>query len=82
MCADCGHKFTGDRWEAVGHTRDWSKRQSHPHLCEESQDRAVAVQQQAEADEPERQELERLRQEAEEQAAAQKAGGWLSRFRT
>ncbi|WP_181140739.1 hypothetical protein [Streptomyces sp. Ru62] len=30
----------------------------------------------------ERQEQERLRQEAEEQAAAQKAGGWLSRFRT
>ncbi|MFF4044676.1 hypothetical protein [Streptomyces sp. NPDC001816] len=49
--------------------------QSHPHLCEDCQSRAVAAQQQAEAD-------ERERQEAEEQAAGQKAGGWLSRFRT
>jgi hypothetical protein len=84
VCADCGQKFTDDRWETVDYTQDWSKRQSHPrvHLCEDCQDRAVAVQAQAEADERERQEQERLRQEAEEQAAAQKAGGWLSRFRT
>ncbi|MEU6444810.1 replication-relaxation family protein [Streptomyces sp. NPDC047046] len=82
VCADCGQKFTDDRWEAIGYTRDWSKRQSHPHLCEDCQDRAVAAEVQAEADERERQEQERLRQEAEEQAAAQKAGGWLSRFRT
>ncbi|GHE13819.1 hypothetical protein GCM10010339_82220 [Streptomyces alanosinicus] len=66
----------------IGYTRDWSKRQSHPHLCENCQDRAVEAEQQAEADERERQEQERLRQEAEEQPAAQKAGGWLSRFRT
>jgi hypothetical protein len=46
-----------------------------PHLCEDCQSRAVAAQQQAEAD-------ERERQEAEEEAAAQKGGGWLSRFRT
>ncbi|MFF9453572.1 replication-relaxation family protein [Streptomyces flaveolus] len=81
VCADCGQKFTDARWEAID-TRDWSKRQSHPHLCEDCQDRAVAAEQQADADERERQEQERLRQEAEEQAAAQKAGGWLSRFRT
>ncbi|MFF5020268.1 hypothetical protein [Streptomyces sp. NPDC001165] len=55
--------------------------QSHPHLCEDCQSRAVAAQQQAEA-EREGQEQERLCQEAEEQAAGQKAGGWLSRFRT
>ncbi|MFC8794802.1 hypothetical protein [Streptomyces cinereoruber] len=38
----------------------------------------------AEADERARQEQEQecLRQEAEEQAAAHKAGGWLSRFHT
>ncbi|MER7497975.1 replication-relaxation family protein [Streptomyces pharetrae] len=82
VCADCGQKFTDARWEAIGYTRDWRKRQSHPHLCEDCQDRAVAAEQQAEADERERQEQERLRQEAEEQAAAQKVGGWLSRFRT
>ncbi|WP_208636938.1 hypothetical protein [Streptomyces swartbergensis] len=75
-----GQKFTDARWEAIGYTRDWSKRQSHPHLCEDCQDRAVAAEQQAEADERERQEQERLRQEEEEQAAAQNAGGWLSRF--
>jgi hypothetical protein len=44
-------------------------------MCEDCQSRAVAVQAQAEADEHER-------QEAEEQDAARKAGGWLSRFRT
>ncbi|MEV0982657.1 replication-relaxation family protein [Streptomyces sp. NPDC049915] len=82
VCKDCGQKFTDNRWEAIGCTRDWRKRPSHPHLCENCQDRAVAAEQQAEADERERQEQERLRQEAEEQAAAQKAGGWLSRFRT
>ncbi|MFF7904023.1 MULTISPECIES: hypothetical protein [unclassified Streptomyces] len=58
------------------------ERESHPHQCEDCQDRAVAAEQQAEAAERERQEQERLRQEAEEQAAAQKAGGWFFRFRT
>lgn len=82
VCTDCGRQFTDDRWEAVGYTRDWSKHQAHPHLCEDCQGRAVAAEQQAEADERERQEQERLRQEAEEQAAAQKAGGWLGRWRT
>lgn len=82
MCKDCGQEFTNARWEAVGYTHDWSKRQSHPHLCEDCQSRAVAAQQQAEADERERQEQERLGQEAEEQAATQKTGSWLSRFRT
>ncbi|MFD9601828.1 hypothetical protein [Streptomyces sp. NPDC059970] len=64
----------------------WGKRQSHPHLCEDCQTRAVTAEQQAEAraEEFERQEREqeRLRQEAEGRAAAQKAGGWFSRFRT
>ncbi|MFE3150715.1 hypothetical protein ACFXJ6_29320 [Streptomyces sp. NPDC059218] len=73
------------RWKAVEYTRDWSRRQSHPHLCEHCQTRTVTAKQQAEAraEEQARQEREqeRLRQEAEEQAAAQKAGGWLSRFR-
>lgn len=43
VCKDCGQKFTDARWEAIGYTRDWSKRQSHPHLCEDCQDRAVAA---------------------------------------
>lgn len=82
MCKDCGQKFTDDRWKAVEYTRDWSRRQSHPHLCEDCQDLAVAAEQRAEAGEREHQEQERLRQEQEAEQAAQKAGGWLSRFRT
>ncbi|MFF3418447.1 hypothetical protein ACFYW9_27640 [Streptomyces sp. NPDC002698] len=82
MCRDCGQKFTDGRWEAIGYTLDWSKRRPHPHLCDNCQHRAVAAQAQAEADEREHQEQERLRQETEEQAATQRADGWLSRFRT
>uniref|UniRef100_UPI002F906EB1 replication-relaxation family protein n=1 Tax=Streptomyces sp. NBC_01553 TaxID=2975877 RepID=UPI002F906EB1 len=86
VCEDCGQKFTDDRWKAVEYTRDWSRRQSHPHLCEHCQTWAVTAKRQAEAraEEHERQEREqeRLRQEAEDRAAAQKAGGWFSRFRT
>lgn len=85
VCKDCGQKFTDDRWKAVEYTRDWSRRQSHPHLCEHCQTWTVTAKQQAEAraEEHERQEREqeRLRQEAEDRAAAQKAG-WFSRFRT
>ncbi|MFJ5779930.1 replication-relaxation family protein [Streptomyces sp. NPDC093094] len=84
VCADCGHKFTDARWEAVGHTRDWSKRQPHSHLCEDCRHRAVAAQAQAEADERQRheQEQERRSQEQEAELPAQKDGGWFSRFRT
>ncbi|WP_326778959.1 hypothetical protein [Streptomyces sp. NBC_01445] len=81
MCVDCGRKFTDDRWEATDF-RNWQNLDLHPHLCEDCQSRAVAVEQQAEADERDRQEKERLRQEQEAEQAAQKAGGWLSRFRT
>ncbi|MET7543582.1 replication-relaxation family protein [Streptomyces sp. NPDC005507] len=81
VCADCGRKFTDDRLEATDF-RHWQNPESHPHLCEDCQSRAVAVEQQAEADERDRQEQERLRQEQEAEQAAQKAGGWLSRFRT
>ncbi|MCX4596965.1 hypothetical protein OG819_47255 [Streptomyces sp. NBC_01549] len=82
MCADCGRKFTDDRWAAVDR-RDWGQsRESHPHLCEDRQSRAVAAQQQAEAAERERQEQESLHQEQEAEQAAQNAGGWFSRFRT
>ncbi|MEU9546762.1 replication-relaxation family protein [Streptomyces mirabilis] len=82
VCPDCGNRFSDDRWTAVD-LRDWGQpRESHPHLCEDCQNQAVAARRQAEADERERQEQEHLRQESEEQAAAQKAGGWLGRWRT
>ncbi|MFB6717659.1 MULTISPECIES: hypothetical protein [unclassified Streptomyces] len=81
VSADCGHKFNDERWAAVD-VRDWDRsRESHPHLCEDCQDRAIAARKQAEADEHERQEQERLRKQVEEEAAPQKAGGWRSRFR-
>ncbi|MGP3992054.1 replication-relaxation family protein [Streptomyces sp. 3N207] len=81
VCKDCGHKFTDDRWAAVD-VRDWSQPpESHPHLCEDCQHRAVAAEQQAQADACERKEQERLRKEQEAAQAARKAGGWLSRFR-
>ncbi|MGC4987415.1 replication-relaxation family protein [Streptomyces sp. DT193] len=82
VCADCGRRFTDDRWEAIGSTWDWSSRQSHPHLCENCQDRAVAAQAQAEADEREHQEQEHPREHQEAEEAAQRTGGWLSRFRS
>ncbi|MFJ4972705.1 replication-relaxation family protein [Streptomyces sp. NPDC088755] len=78
VCADCGAKFTDDRWRAVGYTH---RPESHKHLCEDCQSRAVAAEQQAKADERERQEQDRLRQQAEEEAPAQKAGRWRPRFR-
>ncbi|MGW6362181.1 replication-relaxation family protein [Streptomyces sp. NPDC055092] len=81
VCADCGRKFTDDRLEATDF-RNWQNPASHPHLCEDCQSRAVAVEQQAEADERDRLEQGRLRQEQEAEQAAQKTGGWLSRFRT
>ncbi|MGW2050826.1 replication-relaxation family protein [Streptomyces sp. NPDC001858] len=80
-CADCRNKFTDDRWTAVD-VRDWGRGQSHPHLCENCQGRAVAAVRRAEADERERQDQERLRLEAEAEQAARKAGGWLGRWRT
>jgi hypothetical protein len=65
VCAGCGRKRTDDRWERI-EARGWDQpRESHPHLCEECQSRAVAAQQQTVADERERQEQERRRQEQE-----------------
>ncbi|MGW4758507.1 replication-relaxation family protein [Streptomyces chartreusis] len=82
VCADCGNRFSDDRCAAVD-VRDWGQpRESHPHLCEDCQSGAVAVERQARADERERQEQERLRQEAEAEQAARRAGGWLGRWRT
>jgi len=81
VCADCGNKFTDGRWTAAD-VRDWGRRPSHPHLCEDCQSRAVAARKRAEADERERLEQERLRLEQEAEQAERKAGGWLGRWRT
>ncbi|MEU4085043.1 hypothetical protein [Streptomyces aureus] len=80
-CARTAGRSSPTTGEEVGSHHGWSSGQSHPHLCEDCQDRAVAAWAQVEADELERQEQERLRLGAEEQAAVRKVGGWFSCFR-
>ncbi|WP_171060355.1 hypothetical protein [Streptomyces montanus] len=53
----------------------WSGPNWYPQLCERCEDRAIEAERRAE-------EAERERQEQEAAQAAQKASGWLSRFRT
>ncbi|MFI0091863.1 hypothetical protein [Streptomyces bobili] len=75
MCGGCGQKFTDDRWKA-SLAVDWGRGDSHPHLCDDCRHQALDAERQAEQAEREPQE-----QEHQEQAD-QKAGGWISRFRT
>ncbi|WP_331738030.1 replication-relaxation family protein (plasmid) [Streptomyces sp. NBC_00637] len=43
VCADCGAKFTDERWEAAQAT-DWgTPKDSHPHLCDACKQKAGAV---------------------------------------
>ncbi|GGV91289.1 hypothetical protein [Streptomyces massasporeus] len=77
MCADCGSKFTDDRWKASTRV-DWGHGDSHPHLCDDCKTRALKADRQAEQAERERQEQERQ----EEAAQESKAGGWLGRWRS
>ncbi|MEE1759856.1 MULTISPECIES: hypothetical protein [unclassified Streptomyces] len=77
--ADCGQKFTDDRWEA-SIAVDWGRGDSHPHLCDDCKVRALEAERQAEQAERDRQEQER--QEEEAAAQASKAGGWLGRWRS
>lgn len=78
VCADCGTKFTDDRWKA-SIAVDWGRGDSHPHLCDDCKARELAAERQVEQTERERQEQEQ--QEAEE-AQDSKAGGWLGRWRS
>ena len=72
VCADCGTKFTDDRWKAST-TVDWG-RGSHPHLCDDCKTRVLEAERQAEQAEHERQE--------QEAAQDSKASGWLGRWRS
>ncbi|WP_373685976.1 hypothetical protein [Streptomyces lunaelactis] len=68
-CADCGAKFTDQRWDAV-HRTDWGAPQdTHPKLCGDCKQRARQEQ------------AHRERQEQEQVLPEQKASGWLSRLR-
>ncbi|MEU5201001.1 replication-relaxation family protein [Streptomyces scabiei] len=78
VCADCGTKFTDDRWKA-SIAVDWGRGDSHPHLCDDCKARVLEAERQVEQAERGRQEQER--QEAEE-AQDSKAGGWLGRWRS
>ncbi|MDX2629781.1 replication-relaxation family protein [Streptomyces scabiei] len=51
VCTGCGTKFTDERWEAVqGQTKDWgAPKDSHPHLCDDCKQRAVAAERHAAA---------------------------------
>ncbi|MFE3905693.1 replication-relaxation family protein [Streptomyces sp. NPDC059153] len=47
VCAGCGARFTDERWEAA-HATDWgAPKDTHPHLCDDCKQRAVAAEGQA-----------------------------------
>ncbi|MFE6523731.1 hypothetical protein [Streptomyces sp. NPDC057794] len=75
MCADCGTRFTDERWKAIESAGWGAPRETHPHLCDDCKQRAITAERQAEHRQPEYQELDQA-------APEQKSGGtWLSRFR-
>ncbi|MFJ3513118.1 replication-relaxation family protein [Streptomyces luteogriseus] len=51
VCTGCGAKFTDERWEAAqGQAKDWgAPKDSHPHLCDDCKQRAVAAERHAAA---------------------------------
>ncbi|MGP3691115.1 replication-relaxation family protein [Streptomyces sp. IBSNAI002] len=69
VCADCGEKFTDERWKETDH-RHQRTSQSHPQLCGDCQTRAVTDQPRGESGERGRQEHVHLRGGAEEPPAA------------
>ncbi|WP_406415202.1 replication-relaxation family protein [Streptomyces sp. NBC_00873] len=47
VCTGCGARFTDERWEAA-HATDWgAPKDTHPHLCDDCKQRAVAAEGQA-----------------------------------
>ncbi|MET9197064.1 replication-relaxation family protein [Streptomyces olivaceus] len=75
VCANCGTRFTDERWKAIEPAGWDAPRETHPHLCHDCKQRAITAERQAEQAGPEPQEHE---QAVPEQRAE---GGWLSRFR-
>ncbi|MGW3498340.1 hypothetical protein [Streptomyces sp. NPDC001020] len=75
MCADCGTRFTDERWKAIEPAGWGTPRETHPHLCDGCKQRAITAERQAAQAGPEH-------QEHDQAVSEQKAGGtWLSRFR-
>ncbi|MFB6790209.1 replication-relaxation family protein [Streptomyces olivaceus] len=75
VCANCGTRFTDERWKAIEPAGWDAPRETHPHLCHDCKQRAITAERQAEQAGPEPQEHD---QAVPEQRAE---GGWLSRFR-
>ncbi|MFI1073238.1 hypothetical protein [Streptomyces puniciscabiei] len=74
VCADCGTRFTDERWKAI-EPAGWDvPRETHPRLCDDCKQRAITAERQAEHTEPEHQ-----GQAVPEQRAG---GAWFSRFRS
>ncbi|MEU1010996.1 hypothetical protein [Streptomyces sp. NPDC005890] len=73
MCVGCGTRFTGERWKAIEPAGWDDPRETHPHLCDDCEQRAITAERQA----------EHGHQEQDQAVPEQKAGGtWLSRFRS
>jgi hypothetical protein len=76
VCADCGTRFTDERWKAIEPAGWDAPRETHPHLCGECKQRAITAERQAEQAPP-------VLQVQDQAVPEQKAGAtWLSRFRT
>ncbi|WP_106973035.1 hypothetical protein [Streptomyces anulatus] len=75
MCADCGTRFTDERWKAIEPAGWGALRETHPHLCDDCKQRAITADRQAE-------QATHGHQEYDQAVPEQRAeGGWLSPFR-
>ncbi|MDQ0745898.1 transcriptional regulator NrdR family protein [Streptomyces africanus] len=75
-CANCGTRFTDERWKAIEPAGWDAPRETHPHLCEDCKQRAITAERQAEH-------TEQGHQEHDQALPELKNGGtWISRFRS
>ncbi|WP_208298754.1 MobF family relaxase [Streptomyces liangshanensis] len=74
VCADCGARFTDERWEAV-EVMDWgTPKDIRPHLCDDCKQKALTVSPAAGI-------RERQEHEQDQAVPEQKATSWFSRLR-
>ncbi|MFF5547970.1 hypothetical protein [Streptomyces olivaceoviridis] len=73
VCADCGTRFTDERWKAI-EPDGWGAPRTRPHLCDDCKQRAITAERQAEQAGHEPQQSQAVPE--------QRATSWLSRFRT
>ncbi|MFE5406436.1 hypothetical protein ACFQ9Z_35010 [Streptomyces sp. NPDC056580] len=76
--ADCGTRFTDERWKAIEPAGWGAPRETHPYLCDDCKQRAITAERQAEQVEP----VVREHHGHHQAVPGQKTGGtWLSRLR-